>query len=114
MTGEPDTYNGWANYPTWNVHLWLSNDESLYREARRMGEAARASDSEHRTIGDLFDRYRQGGEHGGVILADAYKAWVRDDLAPDLGASFAADLLGWALDQVDWDEVAGAFAEEEA
>lgn len=25
--------NGWKNYETWNVMLWLGNDESLYRIA---------------------------------------------------------------------------------
>ncbi len=30
-----ETYNGWTNYETWNVALWLGNDEGMYRLARR-------------------------------------------------------------------------------
>jgi hypothetical protein len=39
--GEPTTYNGWANYDTWNVMLWLDNDEQLYRESCRYFESVR-------------------------------------------------------------------------
>ena len=29
-----NTYNGWANYKTWNVALWLGNDYPLYQATR--------------------------------------------------------------------------------
>ena len=34
-SGTEQGYNGWKNYETWNVALWVCNDEGLYREARR-------------------------------------------------------------------------------
>ena len=33
---DQDTeYNGWTNYETWNVGLWLGGDQGLYEMARR-------------------------------------------------------------------------------
>jgi hypothetical protein len=29
------SYNGWTNWETWNVALWVDNDEGLYREKMR-------------------------------------------------------------------------------
>ena len=32
--GDERGYNGWKNYETWNVALWIDNDEGLNELAR--------------------------------------------------------------------------------
>ena len=36
---QENTFNGWANYETWNVSLWINNDEGMYRLARIKGHS---------------------------------------------------------------------------
>ena len=84
------TYNGWTNYETWNVKLWLDNDEGTYDEVRAMARRSRSA----------YD------------LGQELREFVLDGM-PDLGASMYADILGAALRDVNWQEIAEAYREDE-
>jgi hypothetical protein len=90
------SYNGWSNYETWAVKLGMDDDEGsqeLYQElaARCVKEC--------------------GKEKATHTLAVVVKGIIDED-SPDLGASMYADLLGSALDNVDWREIAESLIED--
>lgn len=93
---DTDGYNGWKNYPTWAVHLWLTNDQASEEWALDIARGYLGAVVPRWAIGDaLKESVREQIECG----IDAEQAWM------------GADLLGWALDNVDWYEVADAFIE---
>ena len=36
MVTTEKNYNGWSNIETWNVQLWISNTESLYKLVKKL------------------------------------------------------------------------------
>jgi hypothetical protein len=95
-------YNGWNGYPTWAVALWLGNEPATDEATRRL-------------VAEWCERTR---EDGGTLseLADELRAYV-EGLPAIEGvtevASLASDLLGFALDFVDWHEIAEHYAADE-
>ena len=102
-------YNGWTNYATWAVKLWIDNEEGSYhavREtAREVWEVAADNDP------DGTPHSLQRKERAARDLARELEGIVRDlfDLPEE---SLAGDLIGAALSDVNWDEIAESIVED--
>ncbi len=86
-SADEQGYNGWTNYATWNVHLWLTNDPHTEAAVRALAQRAPS----------LY------------VAAQAVRTFVEDHNPLAEHASLYTDLLGSALGSVDWDAVARAF-----
>jgi hypothetical protein len=75
-------YNGWSNYETWLVALWLNNDQASYNAL----EALKAGDE---------NEYRK---------AERLEALVRE-LYEFESVGTAADLVNASFGRVDWVEI---------
>ena len=82
-----ERYQGWANYETWAVALWINNEQSSQTQATEIASQADSEDN----------------------AAEGLRRWVEgmNPLA-DQGTLFS-QLLNAALSEVDWYDVAAAF-----
>jgi hypothetical protein len=95
---ESKGYNGWTNYETWAVALWIDNDQWSSERAREMARGHAEEPSLNRLTGRDQTAYQ---------LAKDLRDWVEEEMLPALGdASLQADLLGAAVSEVNWQEIA--------
>lgn len=103
------TYNGWTNYETWVVNLWLDNDE--FSHDHWVGIARDIYENEAQE-----QKYFSKMDDAVVILSDKLKndhEEAKDEILErlNLTASLWADLLGAALSETNWREIAEHFLE---
>lgn len=94
---KSERYYGWANYETWVVNLWLTNDEGTYRQVLHL----RAEND---------DLYRYAERIREYVEEMKENAALNTKHNPLTDASLFSDLLNAALAKVDFAEVAKAFA----
>lgn len=81
--------NGWTNFETWCVKLWLDSDEGTYRNIRYMAEYAES-------VHDFSD-----------MLSD----FITDGIPIESGTMYS-DLIENAISKVNCDEIAEAVFNE--
>lgn len=100
-----EKYNGWTNYETWAVNLWMSNDEvsasywdekadECLTEAKDEQLSSKEQNATHALKEAIKDEFEDGKE---TVLPEA---------------SVYSDLLGAALSEVNWYEIAKGLIDE--
>jgi hypothetical protein len=104
-------YNGWTNYETWCVNLWLNNDQGSYRYWIEAAETTLQNEAPSSPRVEVY----------GYTVRNAARCLLAEKLKDELHGTellerscVYADLLQAALAAVNWQEIAEGFLPEEA
>lgn len=104
---EENKYNGWSNYYTWCFKLWIQNDQSLYNNIY----------SNIETI--INNKYRgiDAPENPDYKILDAmdFLKIIAEEMTLEQyksEGSFTNDLINYALNQINYNEVAKSIIED--
>jgi hypothetical protein len=104
MSKEEIGYQGWTNYETWAVKLWIDNE--MFSQEYWLERA-----KEWKTKPSTSDVWSQA-ESAKFNLADELKEQFEEE-NPIKDASVYADLMNAALSEVNWVEIAENLLSEE-
>lgn len=105
---DNEEVNGYRNYNTWTVALWLDNERSSFEHWRLQ---ARHWLTHARRLPQVTNGCWTIAEAARIQLADELEQSVLDN-QPLVKASLYADLLRWAIAEVDWQQIAANWLDE--
>jgi ABC-type amino acid transport substrate-binding protein len=87
------SYNGWSNYETWNLALWMDNDQGTYSmRCEAVSDAVNDNDDKEDAVSQVAKWLESLVENG--------------ELGELPANGFLSDILSNALREVDYDEIA--------
>lgn len=111
-----ESYNGWKNYATWatNVHDLFTDRDDLADRAYEAYAESFTGDSTFNLGRDEEGREYFARSNAQRTVADAMREELEDAAHDNYGAhsSFWQDLIGWAIQSVDFWRLAEAYAED--
>ena len=106
---KDEKYNGWTNYHTWAVNLWMNSEYGTYKYWR---EEARIHYDNADDCGAVWDGHCTTMEVARHRLADQLKEHFEDESPLKECIDLYSDLLVAALGEVDWHEIANALLDD--
>lgn len=87
---EENKYNGWTNYETWSIALFIDNEQEWYNEVREMIT---------KTIED----------YDAMVLI---KEFIEDNLITTELTPYQSQMISASLSEVNWKEIVQHYKEE--
>jgi hypothetical protein len=109
MADKP--YNGWSNYETWAVKLWIDNEKGSYNEWREHTRAVWES-SEDKSPNQFLDKRSNAVATLADLLEATYDSSSDHPVFAAANGTVYADLLNAALADVNWHEIATAMLDD--
>ena len=102
MSNDNNGYNGWTNYETWVVNLWLSNEQGSQEQIEEQAE---------QSVTDAIEQDESDVRQAATYALSKYLEEMHDECVPETTGVFA-DLINHALGMVDWYEIAKHYVDE--
>lgn len=105
MASNDREYNGWTNYETWCFNLWMDNEEGGCRYWKENTEQA---------CRDNVDGNKVDRDAASYELAAMSKEYAEQAIESADVHGFLADLLGAAVSEINFEEVARHWIDDNA